>query len=71
MTDGVPRRCFAATLAVGMLLNFINQGDAVMDGRPVDYAKMALMYLVPYLVATYGAVAARRAAERRSQPPGA
>ncbi len=62
---GVPRRSFAVGIVVGTVLNLINQGDAVLGGQSPQYAKIVLTYVVPYLVATYGAVAARVAAERR------
>jgi hypothetical protein len=30
LSDGIPRRSFFAALAVGTILNIINQGDAIM-----------------------------------------
>lgn len=56
---GVPRRSLAVALVVGTILNAINQGDALVTGAPVVVWKIALTYLVPYCVATYGAVAMR------------
>lgn len=64
-SDGVPRRSLAVAAVVGTILNAINQGDAFMGERPIDCTKLALTYVVPYLVATYGAVTARLAADRR------
>ena len=46
-------------LVVGTILNLINQGDALIVGRQLDFAKIALTYLVPYFVSTYGAVSFR------------
>jgi hypothetical protein len=69
LTGGVPRRSFIAAIVVGTVLNLINQGDALFAGRPLDWTKLALTYLVPYFVTTYGAVSFRLAAER-SAPPG-
>jgi hypothetical protein len=46
-------------LAVGTLLNLINQGDALLAGGHLDLLKAALTYAVPYCVATYGAVSYR------------
>lgn len=60
-TGGVPKRSFLAALIVGTLLNLINQADILWTGGNVDPIKLALTYLVPYCVATYGAVSARRA----------
>jgi hypothetical protein len=69
-SDGIPRRSFAVAAVVGTVLNLINQGDAVLDGAPLNVAKMALTYLVPYCVATYGAVSFRLAERRRSRDGG-
>ena len=71
VTDGVPRRALAAAVVVGTILNLINQGDALLGGGKIDWLKLALTYLVPYFVTTYGAVSFRiEAAERAaSRPP--
>lgn len=66
--DGVPRRSLAVAAVVGTILNAINQGDALASGRSVVCTKVLLTYVVPYLVATYGAVTVRLAGERRSSP---
>ena len=58
-SDGVPRRSLVVALVVGTILNLINQGDAMLVGRPLDLLKLSLTYLVPYLVSTYGAVSYR------------
>ncbi|MBM3487295.1 MAG: hypothetical protein FJX67_11810 [Alphaproteobacteria bacterium] len=57
--DGVPRRSLVVALVVGTILNAINQGDALVMGAPAVAWKIALTYVVPYCVATYGAVAMR------------
>jgi hypothetical protein len=59
--DGVPRRSAAVALVVGTILNLINQGDALLAGLPLSPMKLVLTYLVPYGVATYGAVSYRLA----------
>jgi hypothetical protein len=59
VADGVPRRSLGVALVVGTLLNAINQGDVLLSGSAPDIAKLALTYLVPYAVATYGAVSYR------------
>ena len=57
---GVAKRALIAALVVGTILNLINQGDILWVGGDVNLVKAALTYLVPYLVATYGAIASRR-----------
>ena len=58
---GVPRR--------SLMANLINQGDALFSGRHIDLLKLVLTYIVPYCVATYGAVAFRLEAMRRETTP--
>lgn len=59
VADGVPRRSLYVALVVGAVLNLINQGDAMFGDAPVDWTKLILTFLVPYCVATYGAVTVR------------
>ena len=59
VAPGVARRSFAAAVVVGTVLNLINQGDALFAGRGLDWTKLVLTYIVPYCVATYGAVSYR------------
>ena len=56
MSDGVPRRSLYVALVVGTMLNFINQGDALLGIGSVNWLKLVLTYCVPYGVCTYGAV---------------
>lgn len=42
-------------LVVGTILNLLNQGGQVLDGRPLSWFHVALNYVVPYCVATYSA----------------
>ena len=60
LEPGIVRRSFRVALIVGTLLVVINQGDRIVEGRldSLVLAKILLTYLVPYLVATYAAVAA-------------
>lgn len=46
------------SLVVGSALNLINNGSALVAGEGVGAGKLALNYVVPYLVATYSAVRA-------------
>jgi hypothetical protein len=64
VTGGVPQRSFWVAVVVGTILNLINQGDRVLAGQSLDLTKLALTYIVPYFVATYGAVSFRFQAER-------
>jgi hypothetical protein len=68
VSHGVPRRSLWVALVVGTILNLINQGDALITGRALDLVKLALTYLVPYFVCTYGAVSFRLRTERQAAP---
>ena len=59
VSDGVPRRSLYVALVIGMVLNLINQGDALLGAAPFNWLKAILTYAVPYAVCTYGAVAHR------------
>lgn len=59
LSDGVPRRSLVVAVLVGTVLNLINQGDAIVGALPLNWFKVSLTYVVPYLVATYGAVSYR------------
>jgi hypothetical protein len=65
-TGGVPQRSLVVAIVVGTLLNLINQGDVIATHIvDLSWAKLALTYVVPYCVATYGAVSARMAMARK------
>lgn len=66
-SDGVPRRSLKVALIVGAVLNIINQGDALFGDAQLNFTKMILTFVVPYCVATYGAVAYRTSAGRPVQ----
>ena len=60
-------------LVVGTILALINYGDRIFirgDMQPADWVKLAVTYLVPYCVATYGAArfAARQAGRKPDGP---
>ncbi len=56
ISGDVPKRSFVVALVVGTLLNLINQGEAIFGGSNVNAMKLVMTYLVPYAVATFGAV---------------
>ena len=58
VSDGIPRRSIKVALVVGPILTLINQGDVLFGRGELDWAKAALTFLVPYMVATIGAVGA-------------
>jgi hypothetical protein len=60
LNDGVPKAALIAALIVGTVLNLINQGDVLWGEAALDVPKLLLTYCVPYCVATYGAVTAKR-----------
>lgn len=57
------RRSLLVAAVVGTVLNAINQGDALVDGRDIVLWKMLLTYVVPFAVASYGGYAALRSRE--------
>jgi hypothetical protein len=64
-SDGALKRSLVTALVVGTILSVINEGDAVLAGEAPNLIKIAMNYFVPFCVATYGCVSARRAALRR------
>jgi hypothetical protein len=70
LSEGVPQRSLWVALVIGTILNLINQGDRLLFGQHLDFTKIALTYLVPYFVSTYGAVSFRlHAAQRQPSHP--
>ena len=59
ISDGVPKRSLVVALVVGTILNLINQGDVLVAGARLNLTKLILTFVVPYAVATYGAVSYR------------
>ena len=53
------RRSLLVALVIGTILAFLNHGDTFLTGnwRPGLYWKVPLTYLVPFCVATFGALA--------------
>jgi hypothetical protein len=56
-TEGIYPRSRRVALAVGTLLNLINQPEALLGNAPWNLTQAVLTYAVPFLVATYGAAA--------------
>ncbi|MDA4844072.1 nitrate/nitrite transporter NrtS [Hoeflea poritis] len=62
----IAKRSFFVALVVGTVLNLINQGDAIIGSETFSMTKCIMTYLVPYCVATYGAVGALNAKDSAS-----
>jgi|GEM_PF-1518918 len=60
-SKGVVRRALQVSIIVGAILNLINQGWAIThaDFNHINYIKMALTFLVPYMVSTYSSAKTR------------
>lgn len=69
LSNGIPKHSFYALLVVGTILNLINQGDTLLAGGNLDLVKLGLTYIVPYGVATYGAISARVQVNARLASP--
>ena len=54
------RRSLLVALAIGTVLNLINQGPEVFTGHWPVWWKVALTYFTPFAVASYGSYAAFR-----------
>ncbi|HSF44293.1 MAG TPA: nitrate/nitrite transporter NrtS [Thermoanaerobaculia bacterium] len=62
----VRQRALRVALVVGSILLVINHGDAILHGNLTRdrLVRMALTFLVPYLVSTFSSVGAIRELER-------
>jgi len=58
LAPAVAWRSLLVAAVVGTVLNAINQGDVVLAGKQPQWMKIALTYVVPFFVATYGAYCA-------------
>ena len=63
-SNGVPRRSLLVALVVGSILNMINQWDGLFGAAALDLLQLCLNFVVPYLVATYGAVSMQQSPAR-------
>jgi hypothetical protein len=57
------RRSLVVAVVIGTVLNAINQGPEIFGGHWPVWWKLALTYLVPFAVASYGSYAAFRSAD--------
>ena len=64
VSDGTPMAALRIALVVGTVLVAINQGDLLLAGLLPPLWKIVLTYMVPYCVASYGAVTAKRRMRR-------
>jgi len=60
LTGKALTRSLIVALVVGTALNLINQGPEMLSGKWPVMWKLALTYVVPFLVASYGSYAAFR-----------
>ena len=60
LTGSSLRRSIVVAVVVGTALNLINQGPEMLAGNWPVIWKLALTYVVPFLVASYGSYAAFR-----------
>jgi len=70
LRDGTPRKAALTALVVGSVLAMINHGDTILSGQPVPLGKILLTYVVPYCVATWGAVTGKRSLLARQADKG-
>ena len=67
LSGGTFKRSLLTGLIVGTILSAINQGDVIVAGEVPNFIKIGLNDLVPYCVATFGALTAKLHA-LRNQP---
>jgi len=53
------RTCARVALVVGTILSVVNQGEVILDGdaTPMTWARVAVNYLIPFLVSSIGYIA--------------
>lgn len=68
-TRDIMQRAIRVGIIVGMILNLINQGDALFGPKDVNWIKFFVTFLVPYSVSTYAGVEALRAREKERAAP--
>ena len=70
-SHSVIRRAFRIALVVGIVLALINYGDRIVAGTlgVSDAIRIALTFLVPYVVSTVSSILAVRDHEQVVEPP--
>ncbi|MFR9749715.1 nitrate/nitrite transporter NrtS [Nocardia sp. 004] len=65
------RTAAPTALTVGTVLSLVNQGDTVLggDATPVTWLRVAVNYLIPFLVASIGWLSARHAPTQPGSSP--
>lgn len=65
----VVKRAARVAVVVGIVLGLLNHGDAIFAGTvtAVQFAKIALTFLVPFSVSTYSSVLAIRERDAERQ----
>jgi len=67
-THKLLKRALLVSIVVGTVLNIINQGQSVWEGKPVVWINVLLTYIVPFCVSLYsGAVSMLEAARENKQ----
>lgn len=62
----IVRSALQVSAVVGTILNIVNQGGAVLGGRPIAWRLVVMNFVVPYCVATYSVVRNERSSARRT-----
>ena len=57
---GTPVKAFITALLVGTILTAINHGDQIINGEFPHFAKIAMTYIVPYIVTTWGSIIGKK-----------
>tara|TARA_X000001036_G_C20419778_1_gene700631 strand:+ start:589 stop:813 length:225 start_codon:yes stop_codon:yes gene_type:complete len=55
-----PIKAFITALFVGTILTAINHGDQIIEGKFPHFAKIAMTYIVPYIVTTWGSILGKK-----------
>lgn len=59
LSPPVSTNALKVALVVGTILNLINQGNALWHGASVDWLRVGLNFLVPFLVSSYSGARVR------------
>ena len=53
-------KAFITAILVGTILTAINHGDQIINGEFPHFAKIAMTYIVPYVVTTWGSIIGKK-----------